>query len=76
MKLVKQLILIRGKIRFRPLPARSKQFAEFAVTAKSAAGRFFQKHEDFPACGQLDFEIVQGGGGIGQVGVPFAFHSH
>ena len=76
MKLVKQLILIRGKIGFRPLPVRSKQPAEFAVTAKSAAGRFSQNNERFPTFGQLDFEIFQGGDGICQIGVPFAFRSH
>src|ERR1039458_3310685 len=76
MKLVKQLILIRGKIWLRPLPVWSKQFAEFAVTAKSASGRFFQKNESFPAFSHLDFEIFQAGGGICQFGVPFAFRSH
>ena len=76
MKLAKQLILIRGKIRLRPLTLQGEQPAEFAVTAKGAAGRFFQKHKGFPAFGQLDFEIFQGCGGICQFGVPFVFRSH
>ena len=75
-KLFEQLVFIGGKSGFRPWPVRSKQPAEIAITAKSAPGRFFQKHENFPVFSQLDFEIFQGCGGIGQVGVPVAFRIH
>ena len=73
MKFLQQLIFVRGRVGFRPLPVGRKQSAKFAVAAKGAPGLCLQQIESLATFGQFGFEVRQRRNGVCQPRFTVAF---